>query len=76
MLAVSYPTATCLRNLTRLEYDADSLAGSPIVRQVKELYDELHDSVQAQAGRRAADRDWSFTRGGRANFPKALSGRS
>jgi exonuclease SbcD len=46
VLAVSYPTATCLRNLTRLEYDANPLAGSPIVRQVKELYDELHESVQ------------------------------
>ncbi len=40
VLAVSYPTATCLPNLT-LEDDA----GSPVVLAVKELYDELYAYV-------------------------------
>jgi exonuclease SbcD len=40
VLAVSYPTATCLPNLT-LEDDA----GSPVVRALKELYDELYAYV-------------------------------
>jgi exonuclease SbcD len=42
ILAVSYPTATCLPNLTRLEDEA----GSPVVRAVKELYDELFESIR------------------------------
>jgi exonuclease SbcD len=42
VLAVSYPTATCLPNLTRLEDEA----GSPVVRAVKKLYDELYESVR------------------------------
>jgi len=42
ILAVSYPTATCLPNLTRLEDEA----GSPVVRAVKELYDELYESIR------------------------------
>jgi exonuclease SbcD len=42
MLAVAYPTATCLPNLTRLEDEA----GSPVVRAVKELYDELFESIR------------------------------
>jgi len=40
VLAVSYPTATCLSNMT-LEDDS----GSPVVRAVKELYDELYAFV-------------------------------
>lgn len=42
MLAVSYPTATCLPNLTRL----DDEAGSPVVRAVKELYEQLFESIR------------------------------
>src|ERR1035437_6366121 len=42
ILAVSYPTATCLPNLTRLEDEAGSL----VVRAVKELYDELYESIR------------------------------
>jgi exonuclease SbcD len=42
VLAVSYPTATCLPNLTRL----DDETGSPVVREVKKLYDELYESVR------------------------------
>lgn len=42
VLAVSYPTATCLPNLTRLEDET----GSPVVREVKRLYDELYESVR------------------------------
>jgi exonuclease SbcD len=42
ILAVSYPTATCLPALTRLEDEA----GSPVVRAVKELYDELYESIR------------------------------
>lgn len=42
MLAVSYPTATCLPNLTRLEDEAGSL----VVRAVKDLYEELFDSIR------------------------------
>lgn len=42
VLAVSYPTATCLPNLVRLEDDG----GSPIVRAVKELYEELYESIR------------------------------
>jgi exonuclease SbcD len=42
VLAVSYPTATCLPSLTRLEDET----GSPVVREVKKLYDELYEGVR------------------------------
>jgi len=41
VLAVSYPTAACLPNLIRL----DDESGSPVVKAVKQLYDELFDSI-------------------------------
>ena len=42
MLAVSYPTAACLPNLTRL----DGEAGSPVVAGVRSLYAELVDTLR------------------------------
>ncbi|KQU08116.1 exonuclease SbcCD subunit D [Rhizobium sp. Leaf453] len=42
VLAVSYPTAACLPNLTRLEAEA----GSPIVAGVRSLYAELVDTLR------------------------------
>jgi DNA repair protein SbcD/Mre11 len=42
VLAVSYPTAACLPNVSRLEDDY----GSPIVRAVRELYEELYESIR------------------------------
>jgi exonuclease SbcD len=42
LLAVSYPTATCLPTLARLEDEA----GSPVVRAVAELYAALMDGVR------------------------------
>ncbi|UGY20970.1 exonuclease SbcCD subunit D (plasmid) [Bradyrhizobium septentrionale] len=44
VLAVSYPTAACLPNLTRL----DGEAGSPIVAGVRSLYSELLDTLRPQ----------------------------
>lgn len=41
VLAVSYPTAACLPNLTRL----DSEAGSPVIAGVRSLYAELVDTL-------------------------------
>lgn len=44
VLAVSYPTAACLPNLTRL----DDEAGSPVVAGVRTLYAELHEALRPQ----------------------------
>jgi exonuclease SbcD len=44
VLAVSYPTAACLPNLTRL----DSEAGSPVIAGVRSLYAELVDMLRGQ----------------------------
>lgn len=44
VLAVSYPTAACLPNLTRL----DSEAGSPVIAGVRSLYAEMVDTLQTQ----------------------------
>ncbi|WP_316224459.1 MULTISPECIES: exonuclease SbcCD subunit D [unclassified Bradyrhizobium] len=44
VLAVSYPTAACLPNLTRL----DDEAGSPVVAGVRTLYAELLEALQPQ----------------------------
>jgi DNA repair protein SbcD/Mre11 len=44
ILAVSYPTAACLPNLSRL----DDTAGSPVIAGVKALYAELHDTLRSQ----------------------------
>jgi exonuclease SbcD len=44
VLAVSFPTAACLPNLTRL----DSEAGSPVVAGVRSLYAELIDGLRPQ----------------------------
>ncbi|WP_316206876.1 MULTISPECIES: exonuclease SbcCD subunit D [unclassified Bradyrhizobium] len=42
VLAVSYPTAACLPNLTRL----DGEAGSPVIAGVRSLYAELVDTLR------------------------------
>ena len=42
VLAVSYPTATCLPNLTRL----DGETGSPVIAGVRNLYAELRDTLR------------------------------
>jgi len=42
LLAVSYPTAACLPNLTRL----DGEAGSPVIAGVRSLYAELVDTLR------------------------------
>lgn len=44
VVAVSYPTAACLPNLTRL----DGGAGSPVVAGVRNLYAELIDTLETQ----------------------------
>jgi len=44
VLAVSYPTAACLPNLTRLEDEA----GSPVVAGVRTLYTELLEALRPQ----------------------------
>jgi exonuclease SbcD len=44
VLAVSYPTASCLPTVTRLDDDA----GSPVVRAVRTLYGELIDASRSQ----------------------------
>lgn len=44
VLAVSYPTAACLPNLTRL----DDEAGSPVVAGVRTLYAELLEALRPQ----------------------------
>ena len=44
VLAVSYPTAACLPNLTRL----DGEAGSPIVAGVRSVYAELMETLRSQ----------------------------
>ncbi len=44
ILAVSYPTAACLPNLTRL----DGESGSPVVAGVRSLYAELLDTLRGQ----------------------------
>ncbi|VFU17792.1 exonuclease SbcCD subunit D [Methylocella tundrae] len=44
VLAVSYPTAACLPNLTRL----DGEAGSPVIAGVRSLYAELVDTLRGQ----------------------------
>lgn len=44
VLAVSYPTAACLPNLTRL----DGESGSPVVAGVRSLYAELLDTLRGQ----------------------------
>ena len=44
VLAVSYPTAACLPNLTRLE----SEAGSPVVAGVRSVYAELMETLRPQ----------------------------
>jgi exonuclease SbcD len=44
VIAVSYPTAACLPNLTRLDSDA----GSPVIAGVRSLYDELHETLRSQ----------------------------
>lgn len=44
IVAVSYPTAACLPNLTRL----DGATGSPVVAGVRALYAELHEALQTQ----------------------------
>jgi exonuclease SbcD len=44
VLAVSYPTASCLPNLTRLEDEA----ASPVVAGVRSLYAELFEAFRAQ----------------------------
>jgi len=46
VVAVSYPTAACLPNLTRLEGET----GSPIVAGVRQLYAELVDALRPQMG--------------------------
>ena len=46
VLAVSYPTAACLPNLTRL----DGESGSPVIAGVRSLYAELLDSVTGADG--------------------------
>lgn len=42
VLAVSYPTAACLPSLAQLAHEA----GSPIVNAVRQLYEELFESVR------------------------------
>lgn len=44
VLAVSYPTAACLPNLTRL----DGESGSPVIAGVRSLYSELLDTLRGQ----------------------------
>lgn len=44
VLAVSYPTAACLPNLTRL----DGESGSPVIAGVRSLYAELLDTLRGQ----------------------------
>lgn len=44
VLAVSYPTASCLPNLTRL----DGEAGSPVIAGVRSLYAELVSTLRGQ----------------------------
>jgi len=44
VLAVSYPTAACLPNLTRL----DGESGSPVIAGVRSLYAELFDTLRGQ----------------------------
>ena len=44
VLAVSYPTAACLPNLTRL----DGESGSPVIAGVRSLYAELLDTLRRQ----------------------------
>lgn len=44
VLAVSYPTAACLPNLTRLDGDS----GSPVIAGVRSLYAELLDTLRGQ----------------------------
>ena len=44
VLAVSYPTAACLPNLTRL----DGESGSPVIAGVRSLYAELLDRLREQ----------------------------
>ena len=44
VLAVSYPTAACLPNLTRLDVES----GSPVVAGVRSLYAELLDTLRGQ----------------------------
>jgi len=44
VLAVSYPTAACLPNLTRL----DDEAGSPVVAGVRTMYAELREALRPQ----------------------------
>lgn len=44
VLAVSYPTAACLPNLTRLDHEA----GSPVVEGVRTLYAELLEALRPQ----------------------------
>jgi exonuclease SbcD len=44
VLAVSYPTAACLPNLTRL----DGEAGSPVVAGVRSVYAELMETLRPQ----------------------------
>ena len=44
VLAVSYPTAACLPNLTRL----DGECGSPVIAGVRSLYAELLDTLRGQ----------------------------
>lgn len=50
VLGVSYPTASCLPNLTRLDNDAQTGAGSPVVAGVRALYAELLDAVRPRIG--------------------------
>ncbi|UPK06974.1 exonuclease SbcCD subunit D [Bradyrhizobium sp. 170] len=44
VIAVSYPTAACLPNLTRLDSDG----GSPVIAGVRSLYAELHETLGYQ----------------------------
>jgi exonuclease SbcD len=44
VLAVSYPTAACLPNLTRV----DGETGSPVIAGVRNLYGELLETLRAQ----------------------------
>jgi DNA repair protein SbcD/Mre11 len=44
VVAVSYPTAACLPNLTRLDDEADS----PVVASVRTLYAELFEALRPQ----------------------------
>ncbi len=44
VLALSYPTAACLPNLTRL----DQADASPVVAGVRSLYGELHEALRPQ----------------------------